>query len=90
VTKADFVKAIKEKAELATNGQAEAVYKAVFDIVADCLKEGEAVSVFGFGSFKVTERAARQGRNPRTGKKMQIPASKTVKFSPAKKLKEEL
>jgi DNA-binding protein HU-beta len=90
VTKADFVKAIKEKADLATIAKAEAVYGAVFEILADYLKVGEAVSVFGFGSFKVTVRSARKGRNPQTGKPMQIPESKSVRFTPAKKLKGEL
>ncbi|MBT3368817.1 MAG: HU family DNA-binding protein, partial [Nitrospina sp.] len=52
--------------------------------------KGDSVSLIGFGSFKVVDRAAREGRNPSTGEKIQIPASKAVKFTPSKVLKERV
>lgn len=61
---------------------------AFLDLVKEGLKNGEKVTIFGFGSFSVVERKARMGRNPRTGEEIEIPAAKTVKFKPAEKLKE--
>jgi nucleoid DNA-binding protein len=58
--------------------------------ITSALKKGDSISLMGFGSFKVVERAAREGRNPSTGKKMQIPASKGVKFTPGANLKERV
>ena len=90
MTKAEFVKTLKEKVGLATLAQAEAAYEKLFGIIATALKKGDAVSIPGFGSFKVVHRKARKGRNPSTGKEIQIPASKAVKFTPGKALKESL
>jgi len=90
MTKAEFVKALKEKAGLSTLVQAEAAFANLFAIIAESLKKGDAISISGFGSFKVVERKAKMGRNPRTGKEIQIPASKTVKFTPGKAVKENL
>ena len=90
MTKADVVKTLKEKAGLATLAQAEKAYDKLFDIIGATLKGGDAVTISGFGSFKVVNRKERQGRNPRTGDALQIPASKTVKFTPAKALKESM
>jgi len=90
MTKTEFVRALKEKAGLATLAQAEAAYESLFGIIGATLKNGDTVSVSGFGSFKVVNRKARKGRNPRTGKEMMIPASKAVKFTPGKGLKESL
>jgi DNA-binding protein HU-beta len=90
MSKAEFVKTLKDKAVLATLAQAEAAYDGLFSILADTLKKGDAISISGFGGFKVVQRKARKGRNPRTGKEIQIPASKAVKFTPGKKLKENL
>ena len=58
--------------------------------VRDGLKDGGKISLIGFGSFSVLERKARKGRNPKTGDEIEIPASKSVKFSPAKRLKEDI
>ncbi len=58
------------------------------DVVFENLAKGEKVSIVGFGSFEVTDRAAREGRNPQTGETMQIPASKTPKFKASKNLKD--
>ena len=90
MTKAEFVKALKEQAGLATLAQAEAAYEKLFAIIGATLKNGDAVSISGFGSFKVMNRKARKGRNPRTGKEIQIPAGKAVKFTAGKGLKESL
>jgi DNA-binding protein HU-beta len=88
MTKAELVKALKEKASLSTNAQAEAAHDALIGILADSLKKGDVVTLTGFGSFKIVHRAARKGRNPRTGKELQIPASKSVKFTASKTLKD--
>ena len=70
--------------------QAEAAYEKLFDIIGAALKKDGAVAITGFGSFKVVSRKARKGRNPRTGKEIQIPASKVVKFTAGKALKESI
>jgi DNA-binding protein HU-beta len=90
MTKAELVKTLKEEARFATNAQSEAAYACLFGILAENLRKGDAVSVAGFGSFKVVERKSRTGRNPRTGENIAIPASKAVKFTPAKALKASL
>ena len=90
MAKAEIVKALKEKAGLATLAQAEAAYDSLFGIIKAALKKGDALAITGFGSFKVVKRKARKGRNPRTGKEIQIPASKAVKFTVGKALKESL
>jgi DNA-binding protein HU-beta len=90
MTKAELVTVLKDKAGLATKAQAEAAYNSLFAIFADPLTKGDSIAITGFGSFKVVTRAARKGRNPRTGKELQIPESKAVKFTPGKALKESL
>jgi DNA-binding protein HU-beta len=90
MTKAEIVKALKEQAGLATLAQAEAAYENLFSILSATLKSGDNVSISGFGSFKVVDRKARTGRNPQTGKEIPIPASRAVKFTPGKALKESL
>jgi DNA-binding protein HU-beta len=90
MTKAEMVKALKEQAGLATQAQADAAYASFFTLIGTALKKGDTVSITGFGSFKVTERKARKGRNPRTGQEITIPASKGIKFTPSKTLKESV
>jgi Bacterial nucleoid DNA-binding protein len=70
--------------------QAALCYDTLFDLMGEALAAGDKVSVPGFGSFMVSERAARQGRNPATGATIMIAASKTVRFKPSKTLKERL
>ncbi len=65
-------------------------YETIFELMAEALADGDSVNVPGFGAFHVSERAARRGRNPVTGEPMTIAASKTVRFKPAKGLKEML
>lgn len=61
---------------------------AIVSVITEALKNGEEVSLTGFGKFSVTERAAREGRNPATGETIQIAASKSPKFKAAKALKD--
>ena len=90
MTKAEFVKTLKEKVGFSTLAQAEAAYEKLFDIIGAALRKDGTVAITGFGSFKVMNRKARKGRNPRTGKEIQIPASKAVKFTAGKALKESI
>ena len=90
MTKADIVKKLKEEAGLATLAQAEAAYENLFAVIAGALKKGDSIAISGFGSFKPVKRAARKGRNPRSGAEIQIPESTAVKFTPGKALKESL
>jgi DNA-binding protein HU-beta len=89
VTKADLVNAIAEKAGL-SKADAEKALKAFTDAVAEALKASEKVSLVGFGTFSVGERAARQGQNPQTGAKINIPAAKVPKFKAGKALKDAI
>jgi DNA-binding protein HU-beta len=70
--------------------KAGAAYNNLFAIIAATLKKGDDIAISGFGSFKLVERKARKGRNPRTGQEITISASKSVKFRPGKALKEGL
>jgi DNA-binding protein HU-beta len=88
MTKAELVKALKEQAGLSTLAQAETAYDKLFVLISETLKKGDPVAISGFGGFKVVERKARKGRNPRTSEEISIPASKAVKFTPGKALKE--
>ncbi|GFM37089.1 HU family DNA-binding protein [Desulfovibrio psychrotolerans] len=88
MTKAEFVEKIFSKANLSSKAQAEAALDATIATIADALKSGDSVVFTGFGSFKVAERAARKGRNPRSGEELVIPATKVVKFTPGKMLKD--
>ena len=73
-----------------TKVQAEQVVDCVFDSIVKTLKKGDEVSVAGFGKFVVKQRAAREARNPKTGEKVKVAASKAPKFSAAKALKDAL
>ena len=87
MNKAELIAAVAENAEL-TKKDAEKAVKAFIDVVTDELKKGEKVQVVGFGTFEVAERAAREGRNPQTGKTMKIDACKAPKFKAGKALKD--
>ena len=86
--KADLVNSILDSVEGITRRQAVAAFEAVVDAVSDSLKAGESVKITGLGSFNMTERGARKGRNPATGASIKIKASKTVRFKAGKGLKE--
>lgn len=87
MNKTELVAEIAEKADLSKK-DAEAAVRAFTDTVAAALKDGDKVQLVGFGTFEVSERAARTGRNPQTGKEMKIPASKAPKFKAGKALKD--
>ena len=87
MNKTELIAAIAEKSEL-TKKDAEKALKAFTDVVADELKKGEKVQLVGFGTFEVSQRAAREGRNPQTGKTMKIDACKAPKFKAGKALKD--
>ena len=89
MNKTELIAAVAEKAELSKK-DAEKALKAFTDVVAEELAKGEKIQVVGFGTFEVSERAAREGRNPKTGEKMTIAASKTPKFKAGKSLKDQV
>ena len=89
MNKTELIAEIAERAEISKK-DAEKALKAFTDVVADELVKGEKVQLVGFGTFEVSERAAREGRNPKTGKTMTIEASKTPKFKAGKALKDEV
>lgn len=88
MTKAELIAKIQEKAGLESKATAGKALDALIDSIQEALADGESIALVGFGTFKVTERAARTGRNPQTGAEIQIPASKIVKFTVGKTLKE--
>ena len=90
MTKVELVRQHKEEAGLTSLTQAENAYNALFSLLGNALKHGDSVAISGFGTFKKVKRAARKGRNPRTGEEIQISASNAVKFTPSKALKENL
>jgi len=89
MTKAELIDSIASKIEL-PKGIAERVVNTIFDDIVAALKGGDKVNVSGFGTFQVSERKARTGRNPKTGEAIEIAASRTAKFKPGKTLKDTL
>ena len=89
MNKGDLVSKIAESAGI-TKGQAEDALNAVLDGITDALKNDDTVTLIGFGSFSVSHRAARTGRNPQTGATIQIAAKNLAKFKAGKKLTEAL
>jgi DNA-binding protein HU-beta len=87
MNKTELVAAMAEQTNLSKK-DAEAALKAFIDVVSEELKKGEKVQLVGFGTFEVSERAAREGRNPQTGETMEIKTSKTPKFKAGKALKD--
>lgn len=89
MNKTELVDAIVAAADI-TKAQAGRALDAVLESVTETLKKGEKVTLIGFGTFETRERAARTGRNPQTGKEIQIAASTTPAFKAGKKLKDAL
>ena len=87
MNRTELISAMSEKSEL-TKVDTEKSLKAFIDTVTEELKNGGKVQLVGFGTFEVTERAERQGRNPKTGEAITIPASKSPKFKAGKALKD--
>lgn len=89
MNKTQLVEAVVEKSGLKKK-DAEAAVNAVTEAIADALKAGEKVQLVGFGTFEVKARAAREGRNPKTGETIKIDASKRPVFSAGKALKDSI
>ena len=89
MNKTEFIAAVAEKAEISKKDSEKAL-KAFVDVVTEQLKAGDKVQLVGFGTFEVSERAARAGRNPQTGKTMTIAACKAPKFKAGKALKDAI
>lgn len=89
MNKTELTTAMAEQAGISKK-DAEKALKAFTDVVTDELKKGGKVQLVGFGTFEVSERAAREGRNPQTNEPMPIPASKAPKFKAGKALKDML
>lgn len=87
MNKTELVAAIAEKTNQSKKDTEKAL-KAFVDVITEELKKGEKIQLVGFGTFEVIERAAREGRNPLTGEKMEIKASKAPKFKAGKALKD--
>ena len=89
MTKADLIDAVAGKAELPKQ-KAEEIVNGVFDDIIAALKKGDKVNISGFGTFSVSQRKARTGRNPKTGETIQIASSRAAKFKAGKSLKDSL
>jgi len=89
VNKNDLIAQVADRAEL-SRGDATKVIDAALDVITEALKQGDEVRLVGFGTFAVSTRAASEGRNPRTGEKIVIPASKQPKFKAGKGLKDSV
>jgi len=89
MNKVDLVSAVAKQAELSKKDAGLAV-EAVFDAISEALEKGDKVQLIGFGTFDVSERAAREGRNPRTGETMKIAASNAPRFKAGKALKDRV
>ena len=87
MNKTELIAAVAEKAEISKK-DAEKAVKAFTDVVSEELVNGGKFQLVGFGTFEVSERPAREGRNPRTGETMTIAATKTPKFKVGKALKD--
>ena len=89
MNKTELIAAVAEQAEISKKDSEKAL-KAFIDVVTEQLKKGDKVQLVGFGTFEVSERAAREGRNPQTGKTMKIAACKAPKFKVGKALKDAI
>ncbi|HYB90365.1 MAG TPA: HU family DNA-binding protein [Candidatus Binataceae bacterium] len=89
MTKAELIEGLSNKLPL-NKADAERAINIILDDVIAALKNGDRVNISGFGTFSVSSRQARAGRNPKTGETIQISASRSAKFKPGKQLKESL
>ncbi len=87
MTKAELAEEVSQSTEL-TKKEAEITVQTVLDSIVDSLKAGEKVELRGFGSFRLRERASRQGRNPKTGEAVFVPAKRVPYFKPGKELRD--
>ena len=89
MNKTELVAAIAEKAGTSKK-DAEKVVNATFDVISEAMAKGDKISLVGFGTFEVRERAAREGKNPQTGEKIKIAACKVPAFKARKALKDSV
>ena len=89
MNKGELVDKVAEKASV-TKKQADAVLTATLETIVETVADGDKVTLVGFGSFERRERKAREGRNPKTGDKMEIPATQVPAFSAGKLFKEKV
>jgi DNA-binding protein HU-beta len=89
MTKADLIEGLSNKLGMNKN-EAEKAVNIMLDDIINALKAGERVNISGFGTFAVSMRDARTGRNPKTGESIEISASRSAKFKPGKQLKDSL
>lgn len=89
MNKGDLVSKIAEKADL-SKAQATEALNTMLDCIGDSLKEGDKVTLIGFGTFSASLRKERQGRNPQSGESITIPAKASVKFKPGKELSDSV
>lgn len=89
MTKAELIESIAAKIDLQKT-VAERVVNTIFDDIVEALKNGDKVNISGFGTFQVSNRKARTGRNPKTGEAIEISASRSAKFKPGKLFKDSL
>lgn len=87
MTKADLVEQVAKEADM-TKKDAEQLVEIIFDSITSALNKGDKIELRGFGSFRVRQREARKGRNPKTGTAVNIPAKRVAYFKPGKELKE--
>ena len=87
MTKAELVEEVARVSEL-TKKHSEIIVNTVFDSIIDALRKDEKIELRGFGSFRIRQRRSRQGRNPKTGDKVDVPAKRIPYFKPGKELKE--
>ncbi len=89
MNKGELVDAIAQKTNV-TKKQADIIVTAMLDAIVEAVSTGDKISLVGFGNFEVRDRQAREGRNPKTGEKMQIAASRVPVFAPGKAFKERV
>ncbi|OED38324.1 DNA-binding protein HU [Chromatiales bacterium (ex Bugula neritina AB1)] len=89
MNKTEFVDAIADKADVQKSDAAKMI-DAMVEVIGDTLKKDEQITLIGFGTFMVSKREARKGRNPRTGEEIDIAASNVPRFKPGKALKETI
>lgn len=89
MTKTDLIDKVSKSTNL-TKTEAGEVLDSIIETIKQTIKAGEKITLIGFGTFSVTDRQARKGRNPKTGEPIDIPASRVPKFSPSETFKKEL
>jgi len=88
MTKAELVEKVSDKVDSLTKKQTEVIINTIFDSIKDALAKGDKIEIRGFGSFKIRSRKQREGRNPKTGSPVSVPAKRVPFFKAGKELKE--